>query len=167
MDKFDREKQRELIQKLYELSPYIMKKIEADYFSNLFGDEYTFYANLLYLEGHGLIESGVTTGNGEADLNLGKLKLTHKGIDFIRDDGGLGAILNVQTVRLHAETLEELERIINASTQKTSEEKKKLISQLRSLPGDAIKHLTLQLLGKGLEHLPDAVHVIQTALRQQ
>lgn len=166
MDKFDREKQKRILQKLYDLSPFVMDNDEYDEFCKLFEDENTFLANLLYLEGHGLIESGVTLAHNEADINLSKLTLTHKGIDFIRDDGGLGAILNVLTIRLHGETLDELEKIINSSQVKSPEEKKKLISQLRSLPGDAIKHLTLQLLGKGLESLPDAVHAIQTALRQ-
>lgn len=165
MDKFDRAKQRELLQKLYDLSPYVMDESEADYFNELFGDEYTFYANLLYLEGHGLIDSGVTLGFGEADLNLSKLKLNHKGIDFIREDGGLGAIINILTIRLHGETIDELEKIINSSKEHP-EDKKKLISQLRSLPADAIKHLTLELLGKGMSHLPDAFHTIQKALHQ-
>ncbi|HGF0769537.1 TPA: hypothetical protein ACF7ZB_001855 [Kluyvera georgiana] len=165
MDKFDREKQKKILQKLYDLTPFIMDDEEYEEFCLLFEDENTFLANLLYLEGHGLIESGVTLSNNEADINLSKLSLTHKGIDFIRDDGGLGAILNVLTIRLHAETLDEFERIIKDSKSATPEEKKKLLTQLRALPADAIKHLTLQLLGKGMEHLPDAFHTIQTALR--
>ena len=35
-------------------------------------------------------------------------KITAKGVDFIRDDGGLSAILSVQTVKLHEDTLKEL-----------------------------------------------------------
>jgi hypothetical protein len=165
MDKFDRVKQREVLQKLYDLSPYVMEPEEADYFNELFGHEYNFYANLLYLEGHGLIESGVRLANGEADLKLAELKLTHKGIDFLREDGGLGAILNILTIRLHGETIDEFERVINSSKE-SPDDKKKLITQLRSLPADAIKHLTLELLGKGMSHLPDAFHTIQKALHQ-
>ncbi|WP_249926441.1 hypothetical protein [Escherichia coli] len=59
---------------------------------------------------------------------------------------------------------DELERIINSSTSATTEDKKKLLSQLRTLPADAIKQLTIRLLGQGLDHLPDVFHVIQKAL---
>ncbi|EIR5426104.1 hypothetical protein LW795_005216, partial [Salmonella enterica] len=41
--------------------------------------------------------------------------ITHKGIDFIRDDGGLGAILNVQTVKFHDSTITALEDIIRVA----------------------------------------------------
>ncbi|WP_226571276.1 hypothetical protein [Mangrovibacter yixingensis] len=165
MDKFDRGLQRQLLQVLYEASP---NPIEPDVFQKLqdsFGSEDAIAANLLYLEGHDLIVSGIKKGINDYVINLNRLEITAKGIDFIRDDGGLGAIINVLTIQLHGETLDELEKIINSSGSATPEDKKKLLSQLRSLPSDAIKHLTLQLLGKGLEHLPDAFHIIQTALR--
>ncbi|MDA4176434.1 hypothetical protein NY836_03220, partial [Escherichia coli] len=98
------------------------------------------------------------------NINIPELRITKDGIDFIRDDGGLKAILGIMTIRLHDETLCELERIINSSTSATTEDKKKLLSQLRTLPADAIKQLTIRLLGQGLDHLPDVFHVIQKAL---
>ncbi|MGU7133018.1 hypothetical protein ACV2HT_25760 [Salmonella enterica subsp. enterica serovar Glostrup] len=91
-------------------------------------------------------------------------KITHKGIDFIRDDGGLGAILNVQTVKFHDSTITALEDIIRVANL-PDEKKSGLISKLRELPSDAIKHLTLQLLTKGVLNLPAALPIIEKFLR--
>ncbi|EJC8331270.1 hypothetical protein M0231_004819, partial [Salmonella enterica] len=70
-------------------------------------------------------------------------------------DGGLGAILNVQTVKFHDNTIIALEDIIRVANL-PDEKKSGLISKLRELPADAIKHLTLQLLTPAVLH-PQAV----------
>ncbi|WP_370556435.1 hypothetical protein NMD86_06485 [Edwardsiella tarda] len=166
MDKFNREIQKKLLEYLYEATP---NNIDEDKFSEIktdFGSEDYTIANLLYLSQHGLITKCVTEEFYGWNINLSKLRITHDGIDFLRDDGGLGAILRIQTIRFHNDTLNELERLITASSTATNEDKKKLISQLRSLPADAIKHLTIQLLGQGLGHLPDVFRVIQTAIHR-
>ncbi|EAB2832889.1 hypothetical protein YS65_000455 [Salmonella enterica subsp. enterica] len=165
MDKFDREIQKQLLAALYEATP---NDIDEEKFNELqiaFGSEDNMIANLFYLSQHGLISNCITCDLSGWDINLSKLFITHHGVDFLRDDGGLGAILRIQTIRFHDDTLDELERLIKASSTATSEDKNKLISQLRSLPADAIKHLTIRLLGQGLDHLPDVFHVIQTAIQ--
>ncbi|VTN01271.1 Uncharacterised protein [Raoultella planticola] len=53
-----------------------------------------FMANLLYLHQHQLIVSGLKPSS-EGYVLVNRPAITHRGIDFIRDDGGLGAILNV------------------------------------------------------------------------
>ncbi|EBW6364491.1 hypothetical protein DPU24_27780 [Salmonella enterica subsp. enterica serovar Oranienburg] len=164
MDKFDREVQKQLLESLYEATP---NDIDEELFYEIkaaFGSEDNMIANLLYLSQHGLISDCVTYDLSGWDINLSNLSITHHGIDFLRDDGGLGAILRIQTIRFHDDTLNELERLINASSTATNEDKKKLISQLRSLPADAIKQMTIRLLGQGLDHLPDVFHAIQTAI---
>lgn len=166
MDKFDRSVQRDLLQALYDCDPGSISDTVLREFVEKFGSEENFVSNLFYLEGHGLINSGAERAYGDYGFVSEALHITAKGIDFVRDDGGLGAIVNVLTFRLHNETLDELAQIINSSPSAPPEDKKKLIAQLRSLPADAIKHLTLELLGKGMAHLPDAFHAIQTALRQ-
>lgn len=79
-------------------------------------------------------------------------------------DGGLGAILNVQTVKFHDNTIIALEDIIRVANL-PDEKKSGLISKLRELPADAIKHLTLQLLTKGVLNLPAALPIIEKFLR--
>ncbi|MCV5745083.1 hypothetical protein OFN42_33270, partial [Escherichia coli] len=78
--------------------------------------------------------------------------------------GGLSAILKVQTFRLHSDTIVALEDIIRVANI-SEDQKKGLISKLRELPGDAIKHLTLQLLTQGVLNLPNALRLIQTTLQ--
>ena len=58
-------------------------------------------ANLRYLAEHGLVVCN--------DKNLSAtVKITAKGIDFLTDDGGLSAILDVVTVKLHSDTIQAL-----------------------------------------------------------
>lgn len=164
MDKFNREIQKQLLEALYEATPNdIDEKIFSD-IQTAFGSEDNMIANLFYLSQHGLISNCITCDLSGWDINLSNLNITHHGIDFLREDGGLSAILRIQTIRFHNDTLHELERLITASSTATTADKKKLISQLRSLPADAIKHLTIRLLGQGLDRLPDVFHVIQTAI---
>ncbi|OEH95294.1 hypothetical protein BH006_07680 [Salmonella enterica] len=165
MDKFDRSTQRELLQLLYDAHPFEIPDDALSSVLALFGSEQILLSNLIYLEEHGLIKNAIDYTLDGPEVNIPELRITKDGIDFLRDDGGLNAILNVLTLRLHNETLSELERVINSSTTATTEDKSKLISQLRSLPADAIKQLTIRLLGQGLDRLPDVFQLIQKALQ--
>jgi hypothetical protein len=60
-------------------------------------------------------------------------KITARGLDFLEDDGGLGAILNVVTIRLEADTLRQLlETKINASDMPEAD-KQTLLAKLKIL----------------------------------
>lgn len=163
MDKFDRATQREILQILYDAYPEKLTQDEADVLLARFPDYLTSTANLLYLESHELIKSGLhDTGGGYIAIDVPEI--THKGIDFIRDDGGLSAILNVQTVKLHDSTIIALEDIIRVAN--LPEEKKSvLISKLRELPADTIKHLTLQLLTPAVLHPQTVIQSIEKFLQ--
>ena len=63
--------------------------------------------NVAYLEEHGLLKGHYPGGHGRRVAPTGAL-ITAQGIDFLSNDGGLGAILGVVTVRLHEETLKAL-----------------------------------------------------------
>ncbi|EMQ0912909.1 hypothetical protein RH430_005006 [Raoultella ornithinolytica] len=166
MDKFDRDTQRALLQYLCDIYPQSASSSGLRPFMEKFGHRQTLVANILYLSGHGLIETRVSNeiGTSHVEITESLTKITSKGIDFIRNDGGLGSILNVVNVRLHSDTINKLESIIGSSGVATEEEKSAMISTLRKLPEDAIKHLNLKLLDMGLARLPDAFHAIQTAL---
>jgi hypothetical protein len=81
-------------------------------------------------------------------------------MDFLADDGGLSSILGVVTVKLHEDTLKQLigQRITESDL--PAPEKSKLLEQLKTLPGEAIKHLTLKLVDAGLANWPIAVQAI-------
>ncbi|MDQ9172450.1 hypothetical protein Q8A64_18775 [Oxalobacteraceae bacterium R-40] len=116
-------------------------------------------ANLLYLEEHGLIESGLRQGLSGEYMYSGA-KITARGIDFLEDDGGLSAILGMVTVRFDDATLKAvIAQRIEQSTL-SDPEKKRWIDALRTLPADATKHLTMKLLESGLDHAPGAVTAI-------
>lgn len=163
MDKFDRTRQREFLQGLYDAYPEELTDEQLEELLAPFVDEKTTTANLLYLEKQGLIFSGLQKVAVGYHL-VNRPSITHRGIDFMREDGGLGAILKVQTVKFHDSTITALEDIILAAN--LPEEKKAgMMSKLRELPADAIKHLTLQLLTKGVLSLPVALPLIEKALR--
>lgn len=79
-------------------------------------------------------------------------RLTHKGFDFIQDGGGLGAILDVVTVKLHEDTLKAIIESKLLASDLPEPEKKRFLSQLRELAGEATKHLALKLLDAGMDN---------------
>lgn len=132
--------------------------------SNIDLSDIKFYANLQYLEDHKLIEPdsyGVSVDNF---YNVHIIRITAKGLDFLANDGGLSAILNVVTVKFEADTLKAiLENRINQSDLAPAD-KQSMIDSLRELPAESIKHLTMKLLDEGLENLPSAIVLIGTYL---
>lgn len=166
MDKFPRDKQNELLTILYDKFPDELSSEEYSALVDLFGTERNLYSNLWYLYQHGLIEDfHVKTKAPYDDITdlilINKIRITTKGIDFIRDDGGLSSILNVTTIKIHNETLEKLEDIIKQSSL-TEAEKKTYLGKLKELPVDATKHLVLKLLDLGLSRASDVTQLISS-----
>jgi hypothetical protein len=115
--------------------------------------------NLRYLEEHGLCKSGVKIG-ARGDIAFGESTITAAGLDFLEDDGGLSAILGVVTVKLHADTIRDLIGAkIEASTM-PAEEKSKLRKVLAGLSEAGLREATTELVKIGLNHLPDAAHLL-------
>lgn len=117
-------------------------------------------AHLVYLEEHGLCESGVQIGI-DGHIGTGPARITARGLDFLEDDGGLSAILGVVTIRLEADTLKAL---INARIDQSDlpvAEKSRLKKHLGSLSEAALKEATKELAKRGLDHLPDAIQWLQ------
>ncbi len=110
------------------------------HFPKKFGGTNTFTANILYLAGHGLIEARLSN---EIDRRLPSVmdsftKITSKGIDFIRDDGGLSAILNVQTIKFHRDAVVVLEDLFTISNM-NDKQKEKAKSTLDEMTKEALK----------------------------
>ncbi|UTV54769.1 hypothetical protein [Burkholderia arboris] len=156
----DRDYQRELLTMLAESYPrsHDIRQL----FSTMDDDTMQRYAaNLVYLEEHGLADSAIKYGL-DGHLSSGLPRITAKGMDFLADDGGLSAILGVVTVKLHEDTLKELIGQRIAESDLPTPEKSRLLGQLKSLPGEAIKHLTLKLVDAGLSNWPAALQAIET-----
>lgn len=157
----DRMLQREILEGLakhYSGLPALIFKQDAEP-----GEKQKYIANMLYLEAHGLIEAGLTQYQ-DGEWGHHGAKITHRGLDFLADDGGLGAILGVVTIKLHDDTIRELIALKIQGSDLPASDKHRLLDQLRELRGESIKHLTMKLLDLGLENLPAALPVIQRAL---
>ncbi|MFP2266481.1 hypothetical protein [Citrobacter braakii] len=166
--KYDRALQLEILNALIDCAPNYLNRAQERALIEKFDNYDHFVAYMLYLEMHGLVSTPFVRSETMAGVdfifNASYCNITEKGIDFLLDDGGLSAILKVQTVRLHNDTIVALEDIIRVANI-SEDQKKGLISKLRELPGDAIKHLTLQLLTQGVLNLPNALRLIQTTLQ--
>lgn len=159
--KLDRALQRALLE---ELRDYYPRRSQSAYQSDGHS-QVECINNLLYLEEHGLVESGVKLGFNSETVTVTQARITARGMDFLEEDGGLGAVLGTVTIKIHEDTLREiLERKILESDA-PAEEKSRLAQAVKGLSAEAIKHLTLKLLDEGLASLPGAIALIGTYLR--
>lgn len=132
MYKFDRTLQREILQKCISVYPEYT-------FWGLFSPEIAGYgddvlsANIVYLYEHGLISIRNRTSDDPYSF-LDNMRASHKGIDFMQNDGGLSAILGVQTIKFHRDAVVVLEDLIAISgmTENEKEKAKSIISELSS-----------------------------------
>lgn len=152
-DFLDRDMQRELLTEMKDEYPHL-KHYQAG------GDESgrRLTVNLHYLWEHGLIEGKpMFSGTGDRSCRW-PVKLTHRGLDFLADDGGLSAILGVVTIRMHDDTIRQLlEKGVANDPKATSEEKTGAIEILRKMPEKAMSVVVEELAKKGIEHFPNLV----------
>lgn len=159
----DRAYQLELLKLLSTSYPqsFDIRQIARDW-----GDEQErrYAANMFYLDEHGLVDSTIKFGM-DGHVSMALPKITARGMDFLAGDGGLSAVLGVVTIKLHEDTLKELIGQRIAESHLPQPEKSKLIDQLRSLPGETIKHLTLKLVDTGLANWPAALSAIEAFVK--
>lgn len=115
-------------------------------------------ANLWYLIEHGLIAN--RERKDPYGIAPNGFAITHRGLDFLADDGGLSAVLGVVTVRLHDDTIKALVATKIHESNLPEPEKKRYLDQLRELPAETTKHLVLKLVDLGLEQGPKAIETI-------
>ncbi|HDS1550636.1 TPA: hypothetical protein QEK98_002890 [Stenotrophomonas maltophilia] len=157
--KLDRTSQRLILEALADEYP------EAVSVKRLYGtiEAYKLTPNISYLEEHGLVKASYS-GDKESGHSATVASITHKGLDFIQDDGGLGAILDVVTVKLHEETLKAIIESKVLASDLSESEKNRFVGQLRELPGEATKHLVLRLLDAGMDNWPKALSLLKAVL---
>ena len=102
-----------------------------------------------YLADHGLIE--VKPSSNERPWPA--CKITAAGIDYLEDDGGLGAILGVVTIKFHEDTIRALllDKVAEAPGEPSM--KATLTDAIRKLPAEALKSTTLHLVSAGVSGL--------------
>ncbi|CAM0557124.1 hypothetical protein EHLJMEHL_02212 [Vreelandella titanicae] len=157
MKHLDRTSQRDLLAQLAEHYPE-----PAHSFFDKSDLHHPDSVNLHYLEGHGLVELGrsdhfsITTTFGNRRFTgsqpNGSVRITEAGMDFIQNDGGLTAILDTVTVKLHADTLRDLiEAKIIESEAIPEQEKPALREALKGMREEGLKQLTTRLISYGLD----------------
>lgn len=151
----DRAFQLHLLQRLAESYPQPAYHL-IDYLKELRGqDEKRYIANIAYLGEHGLVDAAVKYGM--ESVSVSAPTITARGMDFLADDGGLSAILDTVTVKLHADTIRDLLLAKVDEIPLPAAEKSAIRKQLSTLSGEALKEVTKHLVQKGLHNLPDAV----------
>ncbi|MBN8241907.1 hypothetical protein JF546_02645 [Nitratireductor aquimarinus] len=159
--KFDRALQKKILEDLKTLYPEFadmqrsFKEIPTD-------RELT--PNLRYLEEFGLVEVNWYPKTNTSPKRPFAAAITARGIDFLADDGGLTAILGVVTVRLHEETIKELLIDRVQSSDEPESVKSRMVSQIKSLPAEMTKTVTIEGLKAGLARTPDAIAWLQKLL---
>ncbi|MFG6668708.1 hypothetical protein ACGK9R_16595 [Halomonas sp. HNIBRBA4712] len=78
--------------------------------------------------------------------------ITTKGLDYLKDDGGLTSELNVQVIRLDATTIQQLiDAKILLSNTIPEKEKPALREALKNMKEEGLKQLTTRLVSHGLD----------------
>lgn len=111
--------------------------------------------NLLYLAEHELISIDTPPFCDNPISEGSNISIKAKGIDFIENDGGLSAILDVVTIKLHSETIQQLLTAKISEADIPEEEKNKLKEALKTVQNSALETLT----EKAIETIP-AMQVI-------
>lgn len=128
-------------------------------------DEDKYMANVVYLQNHELVEDGAElqfSADGRTYYRYSAFpQITHKGIDFMLQDGGLSAILNVQTIKLHEETIRDLLNTAITASNLSEAEKTSVKGVLAQMSIEGLKSLTTKLLDKGISNLPALIQQVQ------
>jgi hypothetical protein len=151
----DRDRQRQILRALADAYPdHVKTFLDWDH-------EKADYANLIYLEEHGLVNAGITrTLDGGYAFN--GARVTAKGLDFLEDDGGLSAILGTVVVKLHSDTIRELLQQRIANSDLPHDKKFWLQDQIKRLSNEALSEIAKQLVHRGIEHIPDLYKWVRT-----
>ncbi|WP_249415231.1 MULTISPECIES: hypothetical protein [unclassified Citrobacter] len=114
-------------------------------------DDVKLSANMIYLAEHGLLTIREQRSDDPYSF-LDNMRATCKGVDFMQNDGGLSAILNVQTIKFHREAVVILEDLIAISNM-NDEQKEKAKSTLGELSTEALKIVVQAATTAGLSKL--------------
>jgi hypothetical protein len=151
----DRELQREILRYLRDKYPGKAKTDEIP--GNV---ENNFDRCMHYLNEHELIDFRTVEAMQATD-NYINIKITAKGIDFLAGDGGLGAILDVVTIKIHPDSIQA---IIDAKIEASPlpvESKSRLKEAIKNAPSTVVAEVLKRLTGMAFEHGPGALEFLQ------
>ncbi|PLR26478.1 hypothetical protein PZBJ_05715 [Pantoea endophytica] len=114
-------------------------------------DDIKLSANINYLAEQGLISIRNRTSDDPYSF-LDNMRATVQGIDFLQHDGGLSAILNVQTIKFHREAVVVLEDLI-ALSGLSEHDKETARSKLSGMTTDVLKTIVQTVTSTGVSLL--------------
>ncbi len=160
--KLDRSLQLKILEYFKDSYPAIVSVVplQAQY------DSADFLPNMHYLIEHGLIKKIGTCDfyiEGEVP-DITQAKITAKGLDFLEDDGGVGAILKTITVKFDPDNIRELITLKIDKSEIPTDKKNSLKSLIKEAPAQALKSLCTRLINTGLDKAADLCSLIQTSL---
>jgi hypothetical protein len=161
MEKLNRDLQLRMLKRLADSYP---QEVTPDALNKALGldpKDFALLVNAAYLGEHGLLEAKIQSPLSGAPFLL-RASITARGLDFLQDDGGLGAILNVVTVRFEADTLRALIAAKVDASPLPAEEKGRIKKLLAELGTEGLKTATQKLVEAGLERWPEALQWLQT-----
>lgn len=157
----DRKLQLEILEKLKAVCP---RNLSLKDFSSFAVDD-NFATNLWYLEKHNLIKAHLSW-NKDDSVTIGRMSITQDGVDFLEDDGGIGAMLKKVHIKFDSN---DLKLIIASQIDKTNlpgDEKTAMKNILTTIKSDGMKAVVTELVKTGITKTPDLMQLIQTALTQ-
>ena len=125
--------------------------------------------NTFYLREHGLIDFKQSqTELGDHPITIDDIRfvvITHKGIDFIENDGGLSAILNTVNVQFKEDTLKALlSREVNNSEDIDNTQKQRIHEAIREMPAEVLKSLSEDLIRASINNSPAFIALLMSWL---
>lgn len=158
----DRKLQNEILNQAANHYPSAMVIGRKPEFKDL--DSQRLTANLLYLEENLLIKPKSFSRSIDGSVTLMGVQITHKGLDFLQDDGGLSAILNVVTIKFEADTLKAILTSKINSADIEDEKKSELMKAVEELPAEGLRHVMTRVLDKGMDNIPHLIPYLSQVL---
>lgn len=157
---------RELQRQILNIAAKVYPRPVGDELDELYEplDDHLLAANLRYLEQHGLIELKSVYISVDGLFSFGDVLITHKGMDFLADDGGLSAILGTVTIKFETEQLKAILAAKIMSSDLSPERKTTMIDAIKELPAEGLKHLTTKIVDVGWDNLDSLMTLIQSSL---
>ena len=158
----DREMQLEILQELSDIYPNSMDLSKKYPKGSEFAAKYV--ANLAYLQDHGLISHRsvlVSDTHGDYSSQASAGAITHRGIDFLADDGGLSAILGVVTIKFETEQFRSLIESLVLASNLPSDQKQSMIDAIKELPAESVKHIAGRLMDSSWDNFDSLMSMIQ------
>lgn len=156
----NREFQHDIL--LYLKDCYFVRSIRGGELEKKFGVEV--HPHLFYLQEHGLISASTITSSETPCKRMDSVELTAKGLDFLADDGGLSAILNIVTVRLDQTQFKELLVKQIEESELPKEQQSMLKRIIQETKREGISKIATELVTYSFNHTPHLLNFLHKLL---